>query len=227
MLRFSPVLLALVYGFVIYWFSAFRLRKSLDSQSVELLDPNIQPVLKVLADATGVDRIKVHLYQIEQVNGLAAPDGRIFITNGLYNKYRGGEITAEELATVVAHELGHIALGHARRRMIDFSCQNAVRAVFGMIMGRFLPGFGHWLAGILSNLLISKLSRADEYEADEYASALLIKSGLGIEPQIALFQKLNKLNEQSATSPAWLLSHPKPEDRILAIKKSVANWQNH
>lgn len=224
MLRLSPILIALLFGFGIYWFSAFRLRKTLSAQSVELVDPNLQPVIQKLAGALDVDKIKVHRYEIDTVNGLAAPDGRIFITRGLYNKYRVGEITAQELATVIAHELGHIALGHSRRRMIDFSSQNAVRAALSMVLSRFIPWVGPWIANMLVNMLAAKLSRSDEYEADEYASALLVKAGIGLGPQISLFAKLENLTGQMGSAPAWLLSHPKTEERIAAIEKRQNDW---
>ncbi len=218
MLRLSPILLAILYGLGMYWFSAMRLRKTLDAQSAELLDPSLQVVLDKLARALDLSKVIVHIYEVEPVNGLAAPDGRIFITRGFYNKYRLDEVSAEELASVIAHELGHIALGHAKRRMIDFSSQNAVRAALGMILGRILPGIGNWVATIVANLLMAKLSRADEYEADEFASALLIKSGIGTGPQVSLFEKLEALSGQTGRLPAWIMSHPKTEDRIAAIK---------
>ena len=218
MLRLSPILLAILYGLGIYWFSSMRLRKTLDAQSAELLDPSLQPVLDKLARALDLPKVKVHLYEVDPVNGLAAPDGRIFITRGFYNKYKLDEVSAEELASVIAHELGHIALGHTKRRMIDFSSQNAVRAALGIVLGRILPGIGNWVATILANLLMAKLSRADEYEADEFASALLNKSGIGTGPQISLFEKLEALSGQTGQLPAWMLSHPKTEDRIAAIK---------
>ena len=218
MLRLSPILLAILYGLGMYWFSAMRLRKSLDTQSAELFDPSLQPVLDKLAHALDLPKVKVHLYEVDPVNGLAAPDGRIFITRGFYNKYKLDEVSAEEIASVIAHELGHIALGHAKRRMIDFSSQNAVRAALGMLLGRIIPGLGNWVATILANLLMAKLSRADEYEADEFASALLNKSGIGTGPQISLFEKLDALSGQTGQLPAWMMSHPKTEDRITAIK---------
>jgi putative metalloprotease len=225
MLRFSPILLALLYGLGMYWFSTMRLRKTLDDQSAELLDPSLQPVLNEMAKALEVDRVKVHLYEVDPVNGLASPDGRIFITRGFYEKYKSRDVNAEEIAAVIAHELGHIALGHSRRRMIDFSSQNAIRAAMGMILGRFLPGIGNWVANIFTNLLMAKLSRSDEYEADEYASALLIKSGIGTKPQITLFEKLEALTGQTGRVPAWLLSHPATEDRIKTIQKREQKWQ--
>ena len=225
MLRFSPILIAIIYGIGMYWFSALRLRKTLDTQSVELLDPSLNPVLSRLSTALDVKKVKIHLYEIDAVNGLAAPDGRIFITRGFYKKYKDGEVSAEEIASVIAHELGHIALGHSKRRMIDFSSQNAIRAALGMLLGRLMPGIGNWLAAMVANLLMAKLSRSDEYEADEYAAALLIKSGIGIEPQISLFQKLEKLTDQTGRLPAWLLSHPKSSDRISAIENHKTSWE--
>ena len=187
----------------------------------------MRPTLNKLAKALDVKEVKIHLYEVDPVNGLAAPDGRIFITRGLYNKYKAREVTAEELASVIAHELGHIALGHSRRRLIDFSSQNAVRAALGMLLGRLLPGIGNWIANMLANLLMAKLSRSDEFEADEYASALLVKSGIGTDAQISLFEKLEKLSGQTGRLPAWLLSHPRTIDRISAITNRENIWKNN
>jgi putative metalloprotease len=167
----------------------------------------------------------VHLYEIDPVNGLAAPDGKIYITRGFYRKFTDGEVTAAELASVVAHELGHVALGHSRRRMIDFSGQNALRTALAMILSRFIPGIGGWIANFLTTMLAARLSRGDEYEADEYAAALLIKSGIGTTPQISLLSKLEALTKSGdGAAPAWLMSHPKTPDRIAAIEKIEADW---
>ena len=215
MLRFAPILLALLYGIAVYRFSVWRTSKELDAKSTELADPILKSLTQDLARALDLPRIKVHIYEIEPVNGLAAPDGRIFITRGFFNKYRTGDVTAAELVSVIAHELGHVALGHSRRRMIDFSGQNAMRTALAMVLGRFVPGVGPLLAGALMSLLAAKLSRKDEYEADAYASALLTKAGIGTAPQISLFKKLETLTgARGASTPAWTMSHPKTEMRI-------------
>jgi len=225
MLKLAPVLLALIYGLIMYRFSAARTSKELDAKSTQLADPKLLDRVANLASALDLPRIKVHIYEIAPVNGLAAPDGRIFITRGFYEKYRKGEVTADELSSVIAHELGHVALGHSRRRMIDFSGQNAMRAALGMILSRFLPGIGVYIAGAITSLLAARLSRGDEYEADEYASALLIKAGIGTEPQKSLFEKLEQLTSSNASvTPAWLMSHPKTSDRIAAIEKLESKW---
>lgn len=224
MLKFTPILLAILYAVAMYRFSAWRTAKELDTRSTELADPVLKKVTDRLAKALDLPKIKVHIYEIEPVNGLAAPDGRIFITRGFYNKFRQGEVTAEEMASVIAHELGHVALGHARRRMIDFSGQNALRTALAMVLSRFLPGVGLWIANMLTTMLAAKLSRSDEYEADEYASALLVKAGIGTAPQKSLFGKLEALTNTRGSMPAWLLSHPKTPDRIAAIEKNEARW---
>ncbi|QPM89437.1 M48 family metallopeptidase [Pseudooceanicola algae] len=224
MLKFTPLLLALIYGIVAWRFSAWRLKSELDNKSAELADPGLRKHMGRLAEALDLPRIKVHLYDVPTINGLAAPDGRIFITRGFYDAYRAGTVTAEEILSVVAHELGHVALGHSRRRMIDFSGQNALRMGLAMVLARILPGFGPMVAGALTSLLTAKLSRKDEYEADAYASALLTKAGYGTAPQVSLFEKLETLSGNRGNSPAWLLSHPKTAERIAAIQALDAKW---
>ncbi|MGB1033641.1 MAG: M48 family metallopeptidase [Primorskyibacter sp.] len=220
MIKLAPILLALIYGIVMVRFSAWRTARELDERSSELADPALRPVFDRLAQALDVKRIPVHLYEIEPVNGLAAPDGRVFLTRGFYNRYRQGHVTAEELASVVAHELGHVALGHSRRRMIDFSGQNALRTALGMILSRIIPGVGPWIANALTSLLAARMSRNDEYDA----AALMTKAGLGIAPQKALFNKLDALAGGRGGTPAWFMSHPPTADRIQALEALEARW---
>lgn len=225
MIKFTPILLAILYALAMYKFSAWRTARELDDKSSELADADLKRLTDQMAAALELPRIRVHIYEIEPVNGLAAPDGRIFLTRGFYQKYRDGEVTSEEMASVIAHELGHVALGHSRRRMIDFSGQNALRTALMMIIGRYVPFVGPWIANFLVTLLAARLSRSDEYEADAYASALLVKSGIGTAPQKSLFTKLETLTgAHGAKIPAWILSHPKTHERIAAIEALEAKW---
>lgn len=225
MLRFTPILLALIYGILLYRFSAWRTARELDAKSTELADPHLHRLMNAMARALDLPRIRVHIYEIDPVNGLAAADGRIFITRGFYRKFQNGEVSGEELASVIAHELGHVALGHSRRRMIDFSGQNALRTALAMVLNRFLPGIGGWLANALTTLVSARLSRDDEYEADAYAAALLTKAGIGTAAQKSLFLKLEELTQsRSGAAPAWLMSHPKTAERIKALEDLERKW---
>lgn len=220
-----PILLAVGYGFLMMRFSAWSTKRHLTENSRPLRDAGLEPLFDRMARALDLPQIKVNLYDVEMINGLAAPDGRIFITRGFYEEYRRGRVSADEMASVVAHELGHVALGHTKRRMIDFSAQNAARAALTMIIGRFIPFVGPWIANALISLFAAKLSREDEYEADAYASALLLKAEIGLQGQKSLFGKLDALTKSRAgAAPAWLLSHPKSPERIAAIEANAQKW---
>ena len=220
-----PVALAVLYGFMMLHFSMWRTKRMLDAKSTLLTDPSITRLADRMASALDLPGIEVRVFEVEPVNGLAAADGRIFLTRGFLNRKMKGEVSAEELASVVAHELGHVALGHMQRRMVDFTGQNAVFVMLSAVLNRIVPFVGVWLANMISTALMARLSRRDEFEADAYATALLIKSGIGTGPQKSLFRKLGALTATHAEGiPAWLLSHPKTEERIAAIEANEARW---
>ncbi len=225
MLRFTSILLALLVGYFTYRFSAWKTKKDLTANSTPLEDPALLGLLRNMAKALDIPKVTVFIYEIEPVNGLAAPDGRIFITRGLFNKYKSGEISSAELASVIAHELGHIALGHSSRRMIDFTGQNVLRMLLMGVMGRYLPVVGGYLANFIIKLLSASLSRKDEFEADAYGAALLLKSGIGLSAQIGMFNKLESWAKSQRGAPAWLMSHPNTGKRIIEIEKPKANWE--
>ena len=225
MLKFTPILLAIAYALAMYWFSARRTTRMLTAQSKPLTDADLLAVTAKMANALDLPSIKVHVFDVDPVNGLAAPDGRIFLTRGFVQKFRSGAVTAPEMASVIAHELGHVALGHSRRRMIDFTGKNAVFVVLSAVLNRFLPFVGVWIANLISSALSARLSRRDEHEADAYASALLVKAGIGTGPQKSLFRKLDALTGSAGVgTPAWLMSHPEIAERISAIEAREARW---
>ena len=220
-----PLILVVGYAILMMRFSVWRTRKMLEQNSRPLTAPSITRLADRMAAALGIPGIEVNVFEVDAVNGLASPDGRIYLTRGFLNRKARGEVTPEELASVIAHEMGHVAQGHMRRRMIDFTGQNAVFVMLSAILNRFLPFIGIWIANLISTALMARLSRRDEFEADAWASALLIKSGIGTGPQKSLFRKLEALTQNRAEGiPAWLLSHPKTEERIAAIEANEARW---
>jgi putative metalloprotease len=225
MIKFIPLLLPILMAYVMYRFSAWQTGLHLDRTSKPLRDPALEAVMHRMAHALEVPKITVHVYDVDPVNGLAAPDGRIFLTRGFIDRYRQGIVTADEIASVVAHELGHVALGHTKRRMIDVTGRNAVFLLIASILGRLIPLVGVFIASYISQALGAGLSRKDENEADAYASALLVKSGIGTAAQKSLFTKLDRLTGASgAEMPQWLRSHPKTDQRIALIEAREQAW---
>ena len=224
MVQILTLIFAVAYGWIMVHFSARRTAKMMDANSRPLQDDTMDGALSRLARTLDIPQIKVHIYEIEPINGLAVPDGRIFITRGLYAIYQKGKISTEELLSVIAHELGHVALGHTRKRMVDFGSQNALRNALVMVFQRFIPFIGPMIAGFIMSALAAHLSRKAEFEADSYATALMIKAGFGAEAQKSMFRKLDALTKIRGATPAWFLSHPKTKDRIAAIEQNEARW---
>ena len=68
-----------------------------------------------------------------------------------------------------------VLLGHIRRRMIDFTGQNAVFVMLSALLNRFLPFIGVWIANLISSALMARLSRRDEFEADADRAGLVLE----------------------------------------------------
>ena len=210
------LLVLLFYAGSIY--SSRDLSKKLEKRSKIFHDPVIDNYLKAFQSILDLNKLKVFVLEEKQINGLVTPNGNIFITEGFINQYKLGKVSSMELASVIAHELGHLALGHTKKRLITFSAVTAISLVISTILSRLIPYLGSIIGKYLSQVLISGLSRKDEFEADKYAAALLTKSGIGTAPQISLLEKIEKLTGIASSHITWTLSHPSPEQRIKAIR---------
>lgn len=224
LLKLLPLLLLIGCAVAIWRGSRWRMETELDAKSSPLDDLEIADRLRRLGEAVGIPGLSARVYEIEAINGLAAPDGRIFITRGMLNWRRSGLFSADEIAAVVAHELGHIALGHHRKRMAVWAAQNAARVALIVLLARFIPIIGVLIANLLGDILTTRLSRSDEYEADAYATALLMRAGLDPAAQIRILGKLQKMGAGAAAGPAWLLSHPPTQHRMRRIQELIETW---
>ena len=83
MIKFVPIILPLVYGLVMFRLSAWRLNRTLKNQSSLLADKQLLKPIQLLANALDLESISVNIYEIEPVNGLAAPDGKNFYNKGV------------------------------------------------------------------------------------------------------------------------------------------------
>lgn len=226
MTRLLPILLLVLGFFAMVRFSAWQSGRTLRKRSRPLRNDQVEAIMGRLARTAGIDSIEVRLLEMPAVNGLATPSGEIYITTGLFKKFQARKITGPELASVIAHELGHLALGHTKRRIIDVTGAQTLHMVLGSVLNRFIPVIGWFVARWVSTFLMSRLSRKDEFEADAYATALMLRSGLGAEPQVRMLEKLRKLVPESAMQEmSWLASHPPVPERTEAIRANTARWE--
>jgi predicted Zn-dependent protease len=140
-----------------------------------------------------------------EANAVALPGGRIYVYEGLIGKSE----RADELAGVLAHEIGHVAHRDGTRSILQSA---GISFLFGMLLGDFVGG-GAVVIGARA-VLQSSYSREVESAADRYGVGLMERAGG--DPR-ALGTVLARL--QGATHPgADILSdHPDTQARIDVI----------
>lgn len=145
-------------------------------------------------------------------NAFALPSGDIVMTDQLV------ALLGDDQAVmgVLAHELGHLHRRHLTRRIVQSS---AVAATTWLVFGD--------ISSIMTTLptlvLDMKYSRDAEYEADDYAVAMLRHNRIDPSHLASAFAKLDKEDGEAAATPSpYLSSHPASAERIARIRASRA-----
>ena len=94
---------------------------------------------------------------IKEVNAFSLPGGWIYVNKGLIDETKGN---TDELAGVIAHEIGHVAARH-HAQMMGREVQASI------LIGTLTKGDIQTLANIAANLTLLRWSRKQEYEADK------------------------------------------------------------
>lgn len=145
----------------------------------------------------------------EQVNAFATMGGFVYVTTGLM---RLAENEAE-LASVVAHEIGHIAERHAVSQMRERAIQGGIASAAGLDRNAAVA-IGVELALNRPN------SRQDEFEADRDGLSTITEAGYASEAMVTFMEKL--LAQQRGRSvPNILSTHPATGDRIARLEQQL------
>lgn len=156
----------------------------------------------------------------EEINAFGCPGGLILITRGLLRCCK----TEAQVAAVLAHEIGHVALQHGlgaikQSRYMDLgkvlAQEGASQA--GGNLAALTNAFGGTVGDITQTLLVGGYSRSQESEADKASAATL--QALGYDPR-ALVQVLEVM--KTRLKPGGLdfaKTHPDPADRIADVEE--------
>jgi predicted Zn-dependent protease len=157
----------------------------------------------------------VELLRSSQVNAFCMPGGKIAFFTGILTRL---QLTDDEVAVVMGHEVGHALLEHARERMAKGTGTSIGLRVLAAAFG--LGALGDMAAQGTANVLALKYGRSDESEAD--ALGLLLAARAGFDPRagVALWQKMAALKKGKDTPP-WLSTHPAGTDRIKDMQKRL------
>lgn len=141
------------------------------------------------------------------VNAFATMGGFVYINTGLM---RLAENEAE-LASVIAHEIGHIAERHALNQMRDVALSQGLMSAAGLNQNLIVQ-LGVQLAVNLPN------SREAELEADRDGLRTLQRAGYAPYGMVSFMQKLSR---QGGSPPSLLSTHPATTERVVLLKEAL------
>jgi predicted Zn-dependent protease len=153
----------------------------------------------------------VHLISSSQPNALALPGGHIIVLSALVE-----ELDSEnELAFILAHELGHFANRDHLRGL--------GRGLVMMAISAVLFGVDNELTGFLMNSLMNvemKFSQRQETKADLFALELLNRRYGHIAGATDFFRKAAEKETRSRLA-YYFATHPYPEDRVATLQQQI------
>jgi Zn-dependent protease with chaperone function len=142
----------------------------------------------------------------KEPNAIALPGGQIYVFEGLIARAE----TPDELAGVLAHEIGHVARRDGVKSVLETA---GLSFLFGMLFGDFVGGGAIVVSA--QTVLQSSYSRDAEAGADAYGVALMNKVGGNSE---ALGTLLSRIDDLHGADVAILRDHPQTADRVAAIR---------
>ncbi len=145
------------------------------------------------------------------INAFALPGGFIYINRGIIE----AADREAEVAGVLAHEIGHVALRHGTSQASKASIAQAPLTILGGIFGGG-NGVGSILTqlgiGFGANSVFLKFSRDAEREADLIGAQILYDAGYDPTGMTEFFEKLAADGGSRGTE--FFSSHPNPDNRL-------------
>ncbi len=157
--------------------------------------------------------VEVHVLDHDMINAFALPGGRVVFFRGLIEQAD----SADEVAAVLAHELGHVA----RRDPARIALRSAGSVgVLGLLLGDFAGGFV--VLFLTERLIEATYSKEAEAAADIFAHEALAAAGI---PPSALATMFRRLQAEAGDAQGFLAhfaSHPTLGDRIARAEAAGA-----
>lgn len=158
------------------------------------------------------------------INAFAMPGGVIGVHTGLLLS-SGSE---SELASVLAHEIGHVVQRHLAR-MVAQQQRDAWKSYLGLAFGLLAARTNPQLAGASMQAASAgaiqrqlDYTREHEREADRVGLTILQKSGFDTRAMPNFFEQLQRGTRfYDGGAPAFLRTHPLTTERIADVKNRV------
>lgn len=184
----------------------------------------IERIGRKLAQISDRQDYQYHFYLIDKndLNAYTTPGGNIYFYTGLYDKLRSDD----EIAAVLAHEIGHCAARHTVKKFqagLGYDLLSTL-ALEVINVDRPTKQLAAMTSGAVMSLVFSAYSRRDENEADKLGLKYMQLAGYNLQGMIKTLEVLNDADKGGKT-PLILRSHPYTKDRIESVKKEIPEIQ--
>jgi predicted Zn-dependent protease len=162
---------------------------------------------------------EVNLIGSNQINAYCMPGGKIAFYSGILDKL---QLTDDEVAMVMGHEIAHALREHARERMGKGRATDFAARVGGSLAASLFgidPRITDAVAQTGASLATLKFGREDESEADLVGMELAARAGYDPRAGVSLWQKMAANNK--GAPPEWLSTHPSGNSRIAEIEANL------
>lgn len=157
---------------------------------------------------------EIHVITDAQINAWCMPNGKMAVYSGLIDKL---QLTDDELAAVIGHEIAHALREHAREQLSQQMATQVGLSVLSAILGS--PAVSD-LGGTLTDVVINlPNSRTHEKEADRMGVELAARAGYDPRAAVSVWQKMARAG--GAGGPEFLSTHPSPASRISDLEQAA------
>ena len=171
----------------------------------------LEALTRRLAPAESAYRFRVHVVSLEMVNAFALPGGQIVLTRGFLRFVE----SPDEVAGVLAHEIGHVVRRHTTSAVIEAL---GLAFLFGVMLGD--PGTA--AIGSAGEILVGLgFRREAEMEADASAIELLERAGMSTRGLADFFDRLDRKMGDMPEIPHMLSTHPPDESRRERFERNA------
>ncbi len=157
---------------------------------------------------------EVNLIGSKQINAFCMPGGKIVFYTGILEQL---QLTDDEVAQIMGHEIAHALREHARARMGKSAATSMGAGLLSQLFG--LGDLGRTVTNYGVQLLNMTFSRSDESEADLVGLELAARAGYDPRAGITLWQKMAASSQ--GAPPQWLSTHPAGNTRIADIERNL------